>query len=187
MSLSHLVYYSRRPRIPKSLLEEYREGLIIGSACEAGELYQALLRGAPQTEIARLVNFYDYLEIQPLGNNEFMLRDEKSTVKTREDLIELNRKIVDLGTAFNKPVCATCDVHFLDPQDEVYRRIIMAGQGFKDSDEQAPLYLRTTEEMLEEFAYLGRTRPMRWWWRTPARLRICASGFLRCGRTSARR
>ena len=155
VSLSHLVYYSRRPRIPKSLLEEYREGLIIGSACEAGELYQALLRGAPQTEIARLVNFYDYLEIQPLGNNEFMLRDEKSTVKTREDLIELNRKIVDLGTAFNKPVCATCDVHFLDPQDEVYRRIIMAGQGFKDSDEQAPLYLRTTEEMLEEFAYLG--------------------------------
>ena len=155
VSLSHLVYYSRRPRIPKSLLEEYREGLIIGSACEAGELYQALLRGAPQTEIARLVNFYDYLEIQPLGNNEFMLRDEKSTVKTREDLIELNRKIVDLGTAFNKPVCATCDVHFLDPQDEVYRRIIMAGQGFKDSDEQAPLYLRTTEEMLEEFSYLG--------------------------------
>lgn len=155
VSLSHLVYYSRRPRIPKSLLEEYREGLIIGSACEAGELYQALLRGAPQTEIARLVNFYDYLEIQPLRNNEFMLRDEKSTVKTREDLIELNRKIVDLGTAFNKPVCATCDVHFLDPQDEVYRRIIMAGQGFKDSDEQAPLYLRTTEEMLEEFSYLG--------------------------------
>ena len=99
VSLSHLVYYSRRPRIPKSLLEEYREGLIIGSACEAGELYQALLRGAPQTEIARLVNFYDYLEIQPLGNNAFMLRDEKSTVKTREDLIELNRKIVDLGTS----------------------------------------------------------------------------------------
>ena len=155
VSWSHLKYYSRRPRIPKSLLEEYREGLIIGSACEAGELYQALLRGAPQTEIARLVNFYDYLEIQPLGNNAFMLKDEKSTVKTREDLIALNQRIVELGTEFNKPVCATCDVHFLDPQDEVYRRIIMAGQGFKDSDEQAPLYLRTTEEMLEEFAYLG--------------------------------
>ena len=155
VSWSHLDYYSRRPRIPKSVLDKYREGLLIGSACEAGELYQALLRGAPDAEIARLVNFYDYLEIQPLGNNAFMLRDEKSTVKTEEDLIEINKKIVDLGTQFGKLVCATCDVHFLDPQDEVYRRIIMAGQGFKDSDDQAPLYLRTTEEMLEEFAYLG--------------------------------
>ncbi len=155
VSWSHLEYYARRPRIPKSVLDQYREGLIIGSACEAGELYQALLRGAPDAEIARLVNFYDYLEIQPLGNNAFMLRDEKSTVKTEEDLVELNKKIVDLGTQFGKLVCATCDVHFLDPQDEVYRRIIMAGQGFKDSDEQAPLYLRTTEEMLEEFSYLG--------------------------------
>lgn len=155
VSWSHLEYYARRPRIPKSILNKYREGLIIGSACEAGELYQALLRGAPDTEIARLVNFYDYLEIQPLGNNAFMLRDEKSTVKTEEDLIELNKRIVELGAQFNKLVCATCDVHFLDPQDEVYRRIIMAGQGFKDSDDQAPLYLRTTEEMLEEFSYLG--------------------------------
>ena len=155
VSWSHLDYFSRRPRIPKSILNAHREGLIIGSACEAGELYQALLRGAPDAEIARLVNFYDYLEIQPLGNNAFMLRDEKSTVKTKEDLIEINKKIVDLGTQFGKLVCATCDVHFLDPQDEVYRRIIMAGQGFKDSDDQAPLYLRTTEEMLEEFAYLG--------------------------------
>ena len=155
VSWSHLDYYSRRPRIPKSVLDKYREGLLIGSACEAGELYQALLRGAPDAEIARLVNFYDYLEIQPLGNNAFMLRDEKSTVKTEEDLIEINKRIVDLGTQFGKLVCATCDVHFLDPQDEVYRRIIMAGQGFKDSDDQAPLYLRTTEEMLEEFAYLG--------------------------------
>lgn len=105
------------------------------------------MRGAPDAEIARLVNFYDYLEIQPLGNNAFMLRDEKSTVKTRDDLIEINKRIVDLGAQFGKLVCATCDVHFLDPQDEVYRRIIMAGQGFKDSDDQAPLYLRTTEEM----------------------------------------
>ncbi len=155
VSWSHLEYYARRPRIPKSLLNQYREGLLIGSACEAGELYQALLRGAPDAEIARLVHFYDYLEIQPLGNNAFMLRDEKSTVKTEEDLIALNRQIVALGEQWGKLVCATCDVHFLDPQDEVYRRIIMAGQGFKDSDEQAPLYLRTTEEMLEEFAYLG--------------------------------
>ncbi|MDO4279232.1 MAG: PolC-type DNA polymerase III [Lachnoclostridium edouardi] len=155
VSLSHLEYFARRPRIPKSILEKYREGLIIGSACEAGELYQALLRGASQVEITRLVNFYDYLEIQPLGNNAFMLRDEKSTVKTQEDLIAINKRIVELGDEFNKPVCATCDVHFLDPSDEVYRRIIMAGQGFKDSDDQAPLYLRTTEEMLEEFQYLG--------------------------------
>ena len=155
VSLSHIKYFSRRPRIPKSLLSQYREGLIIGSACEAGELYQAILRGVSDTEIARLVNFYDYLEIQPLGNNAFMLREEKSTVSSWDDLIEINKRIVSLGEKFGKPVCATCDVHFLDPQDEVYRRIIMAGQGFKDSDEQAPLYLRTTEEMLKEFEYLG--------------------------------
>ncbi len=154
VSASHLDYFARRPRIPKSLLQKYREGLIIGSACEAGELYQALLRGAPDSEIARLVRFYDYLEIQPLGNNEFMLRDEKSTVKSRQDLIEINKKIIRLGEQFGKLVCATCDVHFLDPQDEIYRRIIEAGQGFKDCDQQAPLYLRTTEEMLEEFSYL---------------------------------
>ena len=155
VSWSHINYFARRPRIPKSVLNKYREGLIIGSACEAGELYQALLRGSPEEEIARLVQFYDYLEIQPLGNNRFMLRDEKSPVHTEEDLKNLNRKIVALGEQFEKPVCATCDVHFLDPQDEVYRKIIMAGQGFKDADEQAPLYLRTTEEMLREFDYLG--------------------------------
>ncbi len=154
VSLSHLEYYARRPRIPKSLLQEYREGLIIGSACEAGELYQALLRGVPETEIARLVDFYDYLEIQPLGNNAFMLRDEKSTVKSEEDLIALNKRIIALGREFGKLVCATCDVHFIDPQDEIYRRIIEAGRGFKDCDLQPPLYLRTTEEMLEEFSYL---------------------------------
>ncbi len=154
VSLSHLEYFARRPRIPKSLLEKYREGLIIGSACEAGELYQALLRGVPAAEIAKIVRFYDYLEIQPLGNNDFMLRDEKSTVKNKEDLIALNKRIVQLGKEFGKPVCATCDVHFLDPQDEIYRRIIEAGQGFKDCDLQPPLYLRTTEEMLEEFSYL---------------------------------
>ena len=155
VSFSHLDYFARRPRIPKSVLQKYRKGLIIGSACEAGELYQALLRGASDEAIARLVDFYDYLEIQPLGNNAFMLKDEKSTVKTLDDLIAINKKIVDLGDKFGKPVCATCDVHFLDPEDEIYRRIIMAGQGFKDSDEQAPLYLRTTEEMLKEFEYLG--------------------------------
>ncbi|MDO4274654.1 MAG: PolC-type DNA polymerase III [Eubacteriales bacterium] len=156
VSQSHLKYYHRRPRVPKSVFEKYRDGLIIGSACEAGELYQALLRNAPEQEISRLVNFYDYLEIQPLGNNKFMIADEKNDmVHSNEDLIELNKKIVKLGDQFKKPVVATCDVHFMDPQDEVYRRIIMTGKGFSDADDQAPLYLRTTQEMLEEFSYLG--------------------------------
>ena len=155
ISASHLQYFNRRPKVPKSLILENREGLILGSACEAGELYRALLRGAPQAEIADIVNFYDYLEVQPLGNNAFMLRDEKSSVNTWEDLQDLNRKVIELGEQWNKLVCATCDVHFLDPEDEVYRRIIMASKGFKDADDQAPLYLRTTEEMLGEFEYLG--------------------------------
>lgn len=156
ISESHLNYYSKRPRIPKSLLNKHREGLIVGSACEAGELYHALLEGAADTEIARLVNFYDYLEIQPLGNNKFMIESERlPEINSMEDIMAINKRIVDLGTQFNKPVVATCDVHFLDPEDEVYRRIIMAGKGFKDADEQAPLYLRTTEEMLAEFEYLG--------------------------------
>lgn len=156
VSESHLTYYSKRPRVPKSLLLKHREGLILGSACEAGELYRALLDGKPDSEIARLVNFYDYLEIQPLGNNKFMIESEKvSSINSMEDIMEMNRKIVALGEEFNKPVVATCDVHFLDPEDEVYRRIIMAGKGFTDAEDQAPLYFRTTEEMLEEFAYLG--------------------------------
>ena len=156
VSLSHLDYYSRRPRIPKSVLAKYREGLIIGSACEAGELFRAVVDERPEEEIARIVEFYDYLEIQPTGNNEFMIRDPKMTkVSTVADLQDLNRKIVELGEKFNKPVCATCDVHFLNPEDEVYRRIIMSNKGFGDADLQPPLYLRTTEEMLEEFQYLG--------------------------------
>ena len=155
ISLAHINYYHRRPRIPKSEFIRYRDGLLIGSACEAGELYRAILNGRPEEEISRLVNFYDYLEIQPLGNNAFLVRDEDSPVASNDDLIEINKKIVRLGEQFHKPVVATCDVHFLDPEDEIYRRIIMAGQGFKDADEQAPLFLRTTEEMLKEFAYLG--------------------------------
>ena len=155
VSLSHIDYYARRPRIPKSVYTKYSEGLMIGSACEAGELYQAVLRNAPEEEIIRLVKFYDYLEIQPLGNNAFMLRDPKSGITSEEQLKDINRKICKLGEQWNKPVVATCDVHFMDPEDEVYRRIIMAGKGFADADDQAPLYLRTTEEMLAEFAYLG--------------------------------
>lgn len=156
VSMSHLTYYNKRPRIPKSELLNHREGLILGSACEAGELFQAVLRGVSHEEIAGIVDFYDYLEIQPLGNNRFMIADPKLTqVQSDADLISLNKRIVELGEEFNKPVVATCDVHFLNPEDEIYRRIIMKGQGFGDADNQAPLYLRTTEEMLAEFQYLG--------------------------------
>ena len=156
ISMSHLKYYARRPRIPKSELSKYREGLLVGSACEAGELYQAILNEKSEERIAKIVNFYDYLEIQPLGNNQFMIESPKITkVQNEEDLKEINRKIVALGEQFNKPVVGTCDVHFMNPEDEVYRRIIMAGKGFGDADSQPPLYLRTTDEMLEEFEYLG--------------------------------
>lgn len=155
ISESHLTYFNRRPRMPKSLINKYREGLIIGSACEAGELYRAVLYGEGEDEITRLCNFYDYYEIQPVGNNMFLLDDEKAPVKTVEDLQDVNRKICDLGKQFDKPVVATCDVHFLDPEDEVYRRIMMAGKGFHDADRQPPLFFRTTDEMLAEFQYLG--------------------------------
>lgn len=152
VSDAHIKYFSRFPRVPKSEYLKYKEGLIIGSACEAGELYQAVYGGKNDAEIARLVNFYDYLEIQPLGNNMFMVDKGETTV---EGLIEVNKRIVELGEKFNKPVVATCDVHFLNPEDEVYRRIIMSNKGFDDADKQAPLFLRTTEEMLSEFTYLG--------------------------------
>ncbi|MCR5755814.1 MAG: PolC-type DNA polymerase III [Acetatifactor sp.] len=156
VSQSHLTYFNKRPKIPKSLIMKYREGLILGSACEAGELYRALLDGQSDTQIARLVRFYDYLEIQPCGNNQFMIASEKvRSVQSIEDIQNINRRIVALGEQFHKPVVATCDVHFLDPEDEIYRRIIMAGKGFSDADDQAPLYLHTTEEMLDEFSYLG--------------------------------
>ncbi|MBE5950288.1 MAG: PolC-type DNA polymerase III [Lachnospiraceae bacterium] len=159
VSLAHLEYYYRRPCIPKSLLMENREGIIVGSACEAGELYQALLKNEEMEEITRLCEFYDYYEIQPLGNNRFMIESEKIEQVTSEaDLIRLNKRIVELGEQFHKPVVATCDVHFLNPEDEVYRRIIMSCKGFADADNQAPLYFRTTEEMLREFQYLGEAK-----------------------------
>ena len=156
VSASHLTYFKGRPRVPKSLIMKYREGLILGSACEAGELYRAILDEKSDAEIARIVDFYDYLEIQPTGNNKFMIESEKvANVNSIEDIQNINKYIVKLGEQYEKPVVATCDVHFLDPEDEVYRRIIMAGKGFSDADDQAPLYLHTTEEMLEEFSYLG--------------------------------
>ena len=156
ISESHINYFARRPRISKSLFMKYREGLILGSACEAGELYQALEEGQSDDTIERIVSFYDYLEIQPCGNNLFLIASEKvPQVKSLEDIRNINRKIVKLGEQFKKPVVATCDVHFMDPEDEIYRRIIMSGMKFDDADEQPPLYLRTTEEMLNEFDYLG--------------------------------
>ena len=153
VSISHLDYFYRKPRILKSIYKKYSEGLIIGSACEAGELYRAIVAGKTDEEIERIASDYDYLEIQPNGNNMFMVRN--GTVPDVQALEDINRKIVGLGEKLGKLVVATCDVHFMDPQDEVYRRILMAGQGFEDADQQAPLYLRTTEEMLKEFQYLG--------------------------------
>lgn len=156
VSESHVKYFNRQAKLPKSFVEAHREGLILGSACSAGELYDALLRGAPEEEIARIVNFYDYLEIQPIGNNKYLIGDEKvDFIRSDDDLREMNRKIVRLGEQFHKMVVATCDVHFIDPGDAIYREIIQKGKGFSDAEDQAPLYLRTTDEMLAEFAYLG--------------------------------
>lgn len=162
VSMSHLHYFNRRPRIPKSQLMKWREGLIIGSACEAGELYRALLDDVDEKRLKELVDFYDYLEIQPVGNNEFMLESEKrgyAEIQSWEDLKEMNRRIVRLGEKYGKPVCATCDVHFLDPEDDIYRSILLAGKKMDDG-KQPPLYLRTTEEMLAEFSYLGEEKAM---------------------------
>lgn len=153
VSLSHLHYFYKKPRILKSLYKKYSEGLILGSACEAGELYRAIVAGKDDDEIEEIAKDYDYLEIQPTGNNMYMVRN--GTLPDVRAIEDINKKIVDLGEKLGKLVVATCDVHFMDPQDEIYRRILMAGQGYEDADEQAPLYLRTTEEMLKEFEYLG--------------------------------
>ncbi len=156
ISKSYLDYYRRNPRIPKTELEKHREGLLIGSACEAGELFQALLEDKPEQEIEEIVQFYDYLEIQPLCNNRFLL--EEGRVADEEGLRDLNRRIVALGEKYHKPVVATCDAHFLNEEDELYRKILLAGMKFKDSDKDTHIYFRTTEEMLEEFAYLGKEK-----------------------------
>ena len=161
VSASQLNYFYRTPRIPRSLLAEKREGIIVGSACEAGELFQAVVAEKPMEELEEIAAFYDYLEIQPIGNNSYMKRsndEQHRRIQTDEDLMELNRTVVRLGEKMNKPVCATCDVHFLDPEGANFRKILMNYQGFKDAVEQAPLYFRTTEEMLEEFAYLGQDK-----------------------------
>ncbi len=156
VSASHLKYFFRTPRIPRSLLERHREGLIIGSACEAGEFFRAVAEGAGDERLMEIARFYDYLEIQPVGNNAYMKNsDDFPDINTDEDLMNLNRKVVDIGEKMNMPVCATCDVHFLDPSGANFRKILMNYKGFKDADDQAPLYFRTTEQMLDEFAYLG--------------------------------
>ena len=156
ISITHLNYFYKRPRLLKSVLDKYREGLIVGSACEQGELYRAIVRKDSEDKIKQIASYYDYLEIQPLGNNQFMLRD--GTFSSMKELEDVNKKIVALGDELGKLTVATCDVHFMDPQDEIYRRILMAGQGFADADNQAPLYLRTTEEMLNEFLYLDKDK-----------------------------
>ncbi|MBQ8511380.1 MAG: PolC-type DNA polymerase III [Clostridia bacterium] len=153
VSASNLKYYYRHPRIPRTLLEEHREGLILGSACEAGELFTAMMEGKPEADLVEMAQFYDYLEIQPISNNDFMIADGK--VPDEEALRNFNRRIIEIGRKANRPVCATCDAHYKNPEDEIFRRVILSGLGFKDADRETKLYFRTTEEMLAEFAYLG--------------------------------
>lgn len=176
ISYSHLHYFKKKPKIFKSMLNRYKEGLILGSACEQGELYQAILNKKSEEEILEIASYYDYLEIQPLGNNAFYERGAKVKNKdynklvdekekeykiiklTHQELIDINKKIIEVGDKLGKLTVATCDVHFLNAEDEIYRRILQAGQGYDDADAQAPLYFRTTNEMLKEFDYLPEER-----------------------------
>ncbi len=153
VSEAHTRYFFKRPRIPRSLLNQYREGLLLGSACEAGELYRAIVAGQPREELLRIAEYYDFLEVQPLGNNEFMFREGR--VPSMDTIRDFNRTVVELGEALHKPVVATGDVHFQEPEDSVYRSVLQAGNGYKDADNQPPLYFRTTPDMLEQFSYLG--------------------------------
>jgi DNA polymerase-3 subunit alpha (Gram-positive type) len=158
ISLSHLKFFKRFPIMPKSVIDQNREGLILGSACEAGEVFQAVMRGKSREELHRLASWYDYLEIQPLSNNGFMLRPERggrTLARDEEELRQWNRAVVRLGGELGKPVCATGDVHFLDPEDEECRHVLLDAKGFDDVDAPNPMYFRTTAEMLEEFTYLG--------------------------------
>ncbi len=185
VTYSNVECFARKPRITRSKLNAHRDGLLVGSACEAGELYQAILNGKPWGELCDIASFYDFLEIQPLGNNAFMLRPSKGkggemlppVCKSEQELIEHNRTIVRLGEKLHIPVCATCDVHFMDPEDEVYRRILMAGSGFDDADQQAPLYFRTTDEMLREFAYLGEEKAREVVIKNPSYIADCVERF----------
>lgn len=156
VSLAHLKYFHRQPRLPKHIIEEYREGLLLGSACEAGEIIRAIEEGRPDKDLMKIASFYDYIEIQPIHNNDFLKRSDKyPNIQTDEDLININRKVAEIAKKLGKPLVATCDVHFLNPEDSIYRAILMKGKGFDDAEKQPPLYLRTTDEMLKEFSYLG--------------------------------
>ena len=153
ISISHLEHYKVRPRLPRSVIEEHREGIIIGSACEAGELMQSIVRGATKEELLEVASFYDYLEVQPHTNNMFLVR--KGLMPDEQALIDMNKTVIELGEALNKPVCATCDVHYLTPEEKIYREIMLTACGYPDADEQPDLHLRTTDEMLASFPYLS--------------------------------
>ena len=152
VSAAHTQYFFKKPRVPRSLLNQYREGLLLSPACEAGELYRAIVAGQPYEQLLRIADYYDYLEVQPLGNNEFMVRNGQ--VDSIEAIKNFNRTVIKLGEDLHKPVVATGDSHFQEPEDWIYRAVLQAGNGFKDADNQAPLYFRTTPDMLEDFSYL---------------------------------
>jgi len=177
VSEAHVRYFFNKPRVPRSLLDQYREGLLVGSACEAGELYRAIVAGQSFEELCRIAKYYDFLEVQPLGNNEFMLREGQ--VDSVEKIQEFNKTVLRLGEALHKPVVATGDVHFQDPEDAVYRAVLQAGRGFKDADNQAPLFYRTTQDMLDQFSYLPPQKAYEIVVENPRRIAAMVDGRLR--------